>query len=123
MKAVETPHFGYCTLVWMFHSRGLNNKTNSVHKRVLRITFGDKLSSFQDRFKKDSPVSIHQRNVQVPATEIFKVKNNIAPKIMEELFALKMSPYDLCNKNSFMRKKVSSLGHGTESMSCIGSKI
>ena len=59
MKAVETPHFGYCTLVWVFHSRGPNNKTNSVHERVLRITFGDKLSSCQDRLKKDSPVSIH----------------------------------------------------------------
>ena len=31
---------------------------------------------------------------------MFKVKN-VAPEIMKELFAAKMSPYDLRNNNSF----------------------
>ena len=31
-------------------------------------------------------------NIQALATEIFKVKNNIALKVMKELFAPKMSP-------------------------------
>ena len=29
--------FGYCPLVWMYHSRGLNNKINNIHERALRI--------------------------------------------------------------------------------------
>ena len=29
--------FNYCPLVWMCHSRGLNNKINNIHKRPLRI--------------------------------------------------------------------------------------
>ena len=28
MKAFVTYHFGYCPVVWMFHSKGLNNKIN-----------------------------------------------------------------------------------------------
>ena len=52
MKAFVTSQFGYCTLVWMFHSSGLNNKINSLFKRALRITYGDISSSFQDLFKK-----------------------------------------------------------------------
>ena len=36
--------FGYCPLVWMFHCRGLNNEINSLYKRALRITCGDKSS-------------------------------------------------------------------------------
>ena len=28
MKAFVTYQFGYCPLVWMFHSKGLNNKIN-----------------------------------------------------------------------------------------------
>ena len=52
MKAFATSQFGYCPLVWMFHSSGLNNKTNSLHERVLRITYGDKSSSFEDLLKK-----------------------------------------------------------------------
>ena len=72
----------------MFHSRRLN-EINSLHEIVLRITYGDKSSSFQDLLKKDNSVSIHHGNIQALATEMLKVKNNIAPEIMKELFLLK----------------------------------
>ena len=57
------------------------------------------------------------------ATEMFKVKNNIAPKIMKELFAPKMISYDLRNNNSFKRRRVKSVWYGTESVSFLGPKI
>ena len=63
--------------------------------------------------KKDNSVSIHHRNIQALATEMLKVKNNIAP----ELFTPQMSHYDLRNNNTFKRKRVNSVGHGTESLS------
>ena len=53
MKAFATSQFGYCPLFWLFHSRGLNSKTNSLHERALRIAYGGKSSSFQDLLKKD----------------------------------------------------------------------
>ena len=73
MKAFATSQFGYCPLVSTFHSRGLNYKINSWHERALRITDGDKLSSFQELLKNDNSVSIHHRNIQAPVTEMFKV--------------------------------------------------
>ena len=39
MKSFIESQFGYCPLIWMFHSRGLNNKINRIHERVLRITY------------------------------------------------------------------------------------
>ena len=54
---------------------------------------------------------------------MFKVKNNIALEIMKELFAPKMSSYDLRNNNSFKRRIVNSVWHGTESVSYLGPKI
>ena len=51
-KAFITPHFGYCLLVWMLHGRVLNNKINYLNLRTLRITYGDKISSFQNLLKK-----------------------------------------------------------------------
>ena len=54
---------------------------------------------------------------------MFKVKNNIAPEIMKELFAPKMSSYDLRNNNSFKRRRVKSVWHGTELVSYLGPKI
>ena len=61
----------------MFHSRGLNSKSNSLHERALRTSYGDELSLFQDLLKKD----YHRRNIQALATEMFEVKNNIARKL------------------------------------------
>ena len=42
MKSFVTSQFGYCPLIWMFHSRRLNNKINSIHERALRITYQDR---------------------------------------------------------------------------------
>ena len=41
-KAFVESQFGYCPLIWMFHSRGLNNKINRIRERALRITYKDK---------------------------------------------------------------------------------
>ena len=43
------------------------------------------------------------------ATEMFKVKNIFAPKSMKEVFALKLSPYDLRNENLFERRRENSV--------------
>ena len=62
MKAFITSQFGYCPLIWMFHSRALNNKINSIHERALRITYNDRTSTFEELLNKDNSVSIHHRN-------------------------------------------------------------
>ena len=36
MKTFVNAQFGYCPLVWMFHSRSLNNRINKIHERALR---------------------------------------------------------------------------------------
>ena len=61
----------------MLHSRDLNYTINSVHERTLIIVYGDKIDSFQIALEKDISVSIHQRNLQLLATEILKVYNNV----------------------------------------------
>ena len=54
--------FGYCPLIWMFHSRGFNNKINCIHEKALRITYIDKSSSYGELLTKDRSVTIHHRN-------------------------------------------------------------
>ena len=63
-KLYALAQFGYCPLISMFHSRGLNNKINRIHERTLRITYKDKSSTFQGLLEKDNSVSIHHRNVK-----------------------------------------------------------
>ena len=66
----------------MFHSRRLNNHKNNIHERALRIVF----TSFEELLKKDRPVAIHQRNLQIPTTEIFKTKNGLNQEIIKKHF-------------------------------------
>ena len=44
--------FGYCPLVWMFHSRKLNRR-NNIHERALRIAYRDYKSTFQQLLKQN----------------------------------------------------------------------
>ena len=64
----------------------LNNKINCIHERALRITHKDKYSTFQEQLKKDNSVSIHHRNVQKLAIEIYKVLHGFSPPILNEIF-------------------------------------
>ena len=77
IKAFIESQFGYCPLIWMFHSRGVNNKINHLHERSLRIVYKDNISSFKDLLKKDRSFTIHQGNIQSQAIELFKVKGNL----------------------------------------------
>ena len=89
MKSFVTCQFEYCPLIWMFHSRRLNNKINSIHERALRITYQDHISTFQELLNKDNSVSIHHRNLQALATEMFKIHRGLSPDILREIFVPK----------------------------------
>ena len=54
MKSFITSQSGYCPLIWMFHSRTLNNKINSIHERALRITYNDNQSTFEELLNKET---------------------------------------------------------------------
>ena len=78
--------FNYCPLIWMFYSRIINNKINRLHERCLRLLYGDKSSSFEKLLEQDKSVTIHTRNLQILATEMFKVYRNISSPIFSEIF-------------------------------------
>ena len=42
MKAFITSQFSYCPPVWMFHSRTMNNKINTLHEKTLRLVYTNK---------------------------------------------------------------------------------
>ena len=123
MKSFVTSQLGYYSLIWMFHSRRLNNKINSIHERPIRITYQDCISPFQELLNKDSSVSIHRRNLKALVTEMFKTLRGLSPDILTEIFVPKISLYNLRSNNTSERRQVHSVYHGTESLSFLGPKI
>ena len=83
MKAFINSQFSYCPLVWMFHSRTLNNRINKIHERAMRLVHDDNVSSFQELL---NSFTIHERNIQTLAIELFKVVNKISPVLMSQVF-------------------------------------
>ena len=71
MKTLIESQFNYCPLIWMFHSRTINNKINRLHKRSLTIVNSDFNSSFPGLLMKDNSFSVYERNIQSLAIEIY----------------------------------------------------
>ena len=72
MKAFVESSFNYCPLIWMFHSRKLNNKINRIHGRALRTVYSGYNSSLVIEICK-------QLRGLSPATlsEVFKVNETM----------------------------------------------
>ena len=78
MNAFIRSQFSYCPLIWMCHSRPILSIINNIHKRALRIVYKDSISSFAVLLEKSGSVSIHHRNLQALAIDIYKVLNNLS---------------------------------------------
>ena len=122
MKSFILSQFGYCPLVWMFHSRKLNNRINRIHERALRIVYQDSKSSFAELLMKDESFTIHERNIQTLGIELYKVAYGLSPKIMKLVFPLNPHPkYPW--KSIFVSRNVKTVNHGTETLIHLGPKI
>ena len=122
MKSFIESQFGYCPLIWMFHSRKLNNRINKLHERALRLVYKDPYASFQELLDRDKTVTIHHRNLQKLATEMFKVKNGESPEIMKNIFQVIPKKYNLRNNRIWATHNVRTVYHGMESLSFRGPK-
>ena len=118
MKAFIESQFSYCPLIWMFCSIKMNKKINHIHERALRLVYNDCITSFNDLLKRDNSVCIHHQNIQKVAIEMFKVKNDLCPKIFQSIFC-KISSKTKSNA-IFHRPNVNTVYNGEQSLRSFG---
>ena len=121
-KGFIMSQFSDCPLVWMFHSRKLNNRINHLHERALRLVYQDFTSSFEELLTSDRSVTIHHRNIQKMAIEMYKVYYGLSAPIMNLVFPLRTGK-QYPRSNAFNSRHVSKVGCGTETLSHLGPKI
>ena len=68
----------------MCHSRALSKKMNKLHERALQLVNEDRQSKFDELLNIDKSVTIDYRNLQVIATELYKVHHGLAPELINE---------------------------------------
>ena len=107
----------------MFHSRGINNKINHLHERSLRTVYKDNIRSFEDLLKRDRLFTIHQRNTQSLAIELFKVKGNLSNNIMYDIFQTRKINYKLRSQTDFASVCVNTKKFGLNSLRYFASKV
>ena len=52
LKTFIESQFSYCSLLWMFCSKRMNDKINHIHERGLRLIYNDYTTSFNELLKK-----------------------------------------------------------------------
>ena len=82
-NAFIVSQFSNCPLSWMFHSRAMEHRINSIHERTLRLIYPNQHQlTFKELLEKKKTVSTHQRNLQTLATEIHNAKIKISPEVV-----------------------------------------
>ena len=92
----------------------MNKKINHLHERALRIAYKDYTSCFEDLLKRDNPITIHHRNIQSLAVELFKVKQSLSNSLFVTY---------LRSQTDFIRSNASTSQYGLNSMRCFASKV
>ena len=104
----------------------MNRKINRLHERTLKIVYYDYESTFEDLLNKDNSFTIHQRNIQSLAIEMFKTKRNENPVFMKEIFVEKRDMgYDLRSHSfqDFESMNVRKVHTGEDTLRFLGCKI
>ena len=122
MKSFVISQFNYCPIVWMYCQRKSNNLINRIHERALRIAYNDYKSDFNHLFEKDDYVTIHHKNIQALAIEIYKTMNDLNPVFMKEIFSLKPHNYPLSMQN-LVYPNPRTVSYGLESFGYKASQI
>ena len=122
MKSFVISQFNYCPIIWMYCQRKSNNLINRIHERALRIAYNDYVSNFSQLLENDDSVTIHHRNIQALATEIYKTLKDINPDFMKEVFPLKTHIYPLRSQN-LIYPKPRTVSYGLETFGYKGSQI
>ena len=102
----------YYNLIWMLHSRTLNNKINCLHERAVTIAHSVYKSSFNELLQKGNSF------VHCLPMKFYKILNRLSPSIMNNIFKQNQNiPCELKNCKTFRSRRAKSVKYGTETIS------
>ena len=115
----------HCPLIWIFYSRKLNHRINKIHECALGIVYNDHQCIFEELLERDNSFTIHERNLQKLATEMFKVSNGLSVQLVSENFHFAENHYNFRHQSEtkFKVYHVNTERYGKQSVSYFGPKI
>ena len=113
-------HFIY--VLYFFIS--ITDITTTVKKKTLNKYINQTLSLCLslELLDLDDSITIHHKNIQKLAIEMFKIKNNLSPPLMKGIFKENTNTYDLRNKRCWEPTNVRTVHYGSETIRYRGPK-
>ena len=102
--------------IWMFSSRRSNDLINKVHERSLRLITNDENSSFETLLQNINDITVHQRNLQILMTEVYKIIKGEAPAIMKNLFIFRENIHNIRNFQIIANETKNTVRYGLDTI-------
>ena len=99
----------------------MDRKINHIHERALCLVYQDYNSTFDELLKKDNSLCFHHRNIHQVAIEMYKVRHDLSPPFMKEIFS--EINRETRSGTSFSRPNVTSVKRGDRSLRIFGSIV
>ena len=94
-----------------------------MNKRALRFITGDNSAAYEDLCRHSGLLDNYRRYIKTTAIIMHKIKNQIAPSYLLNMFTVKESAYGLRNVNSFIIPKFNTVTFGKKSLRYYGPKL
>ena len=107
----------------MFCFRTSNNMINKIHERVRRLILNDHTSDFDTLLQNNNDTCNHHKKIQTLMTEIYKIKNNLNPPIMDVMFERRNDMYNLRNFQEFATKRKRTVKIGLKTLNYRSSQL
>ena len=89
---------------------------NKIHERTLRLILNDHTSNTDTLLQNNNDTCNHHRNIQTLMAEIYKIKNNLNPPVMDFIFEMRNNTYNLRNFQEFAMKRKRTVKMGLETL-------
>ena len=118
-KTSILPHLTYCQLVWHFCKSSDSRKVERVQERALRAVYRNRIDSYENLLERAQLPTLLNRCLQDIAMLMYRVKNDLLPSSVTDIFSIKDSNYSLRNSD-FSIPRVNTEKYGKHSLHYFG---
>ena len=108
-------NLSFCPLTWHFCGKSNTDKIEKIQERALRFVYDDYCSSYDQLLSKANLPSLYIRRIRSMALETFKIINNMAPPVLNDLVFKRDSCYHFRYTNLLEIPQVKSSKYGSSS--------
>ena len=118
-KVAILPYRAYCHLIWHFCKSVDSRRLERVQERGLRAVYKDKHSTYERLLQKAKLPTLLNRRLQDKCILMYKVKHNLSPLNICNIFQIHNSSYNL-RQSDFSVPRYNTVTYGKHSLRYFG---